>query len=48
MLNDIIIDGKHNQKVNEKLKNVYFQDNDLQNKIYLKNIMNDIIAVYFG
>ena len=48
ILSDIMIDGKYNQKVNERLNNIYFRDNDLQNKIYLKNIMNDAIAAYSG
>ena len=48
ILSDIIIDGKYNQKVNERLNNIYLRDNDLQNKIYFKNMMNDAIAAYAG
>ena len=48
MLNDIKIDGKYNQKVNKRLNNIYLRDNDLQNKIYFKNIMNDVIEAYAG
>ncbi len=48
ILSDIMIDGKYNQKVNERLNNIYFRDNDLQNKIYFKNMMNDAIAAYAG
>jgi alpha-amylase/alpha-mannosidase (GH57 family) len=43
-----MIDGKYNHKVNERLNNIYFRDNDLQNKIYFKNMMNDAIAAYAG
>ena len=48
MLKDIMIDGKYNKKVNEKLKSIYFRDSDLQNKIYIKNVMNDVIEAYAG
>ena len=48
MLSDIMIDGKYNQKVNKRLNNIYLRDNDLQNKIYFKNMINDIIEAYFG
>ena len=48
MINEIMIDGKYNKKVNKKLNNIYFRENDLQNKIYLKNIMNDLIQAYVG
>ncbi len=48
MLKDIMIDGKYNQKINERLNNIYLRDNDLQNKIYLKNMMNDVIEAYAG
>ena len=33
IINDIIIDGKYNQKVNTKLNNIYFRGSDMQNKI---------------
>jgi len=48
MLNDIMIDGKYNQKVNKRLNNIYLRDNVLQNKIYFKNIINDVIEAYAG
>ena len=48
ILNDIIIDGKYNQKVNEKLINIYFHDSALKNKIYLKNMTNDLLKAYAG
>ena len=48
ILDDIIIDGKYNQKVNESLKTIYFRDSNMQNKIYLKNMMNDLLKAYAG
>ena len=48
ILTDITIDGKYNKEVNERLNNIYLRDNDLQNKIYFKNIMNDAIEAYAG
>ena len=48
LLKDIMIDGKYNKKVNEKLNNIYLRDYDLQNKIYFKNLMNSSIKAYVG
>ena len=48
LLKDIMIDGKYNKKVNEKLNNIYLRDYDLQNKIYFKNLINSSIKAYFG
>ena len=48
ILNDIIIDGKYNQKVNEKLNNIYFRGSDMQNKIFFKNMTNDLLKSYSG
>ena len=48
ILNDIIIDGKYNQKVNEKLNNIYFRGSDMQNKIFIKNMTNDLLKAYAG
>ena len=48
ILQDIMIDGKFNKKVNERLNNIYLRDYDLQNKIYFKNLMNDAIKAYAG
>ena len=48
ILNDVIIDGKYNQKVNEKLDDIYFRGSDLQNKIYFKNMTNDLLKAYAG
>ena len=48
MISDIMINGKYNQKVNKRLNNIYLRDNDIQNKIFFKNMFNDIIESYFG
>ncbi len=48
ILNDIIIDGQYNQKVNEKLNNIYFRGSDMQNKIYFKNMTNSLLKAYAG
>ena len=48
ILNDIMIDGKYNQKVNSRLNNIYFRGSSMQNKIFLKNMINDILKSYFG
>jgi len=48
ILNDIMIDGKYNQKVNKKLDNIYLRNTDMQNKILFKNITNDLFKAYAG
>ena len=48
MLNDIMIDGKYDQKVNKKLKNIYFRGSDMQNKIFFKNMTNNLLKAYAG
>ncbi|MDC3187990.1 hypothetical protein OA994_03050, partial [Candidatus Pelagibacter sp.] len=48
ILNDIIVDGKYNQKVNEKINNIYIRGSDIQNKILFKNMTNDLLKAYAG
>jgi len=48
MISDLAIDGKYNQKVNNKLKNIYFRDTDMQNRILFKNLINDLLEAYAG
>ena len=43
-----MIDGKYNQKVNEKLNNIYFRGSDMQNKILFKNMTNELFRAYAG
>ncbi len=47
-LNDIKIDNKINQNVNKILNNVILKKDDLQNKIYFKNLLNEAIKSYAG
>ena len=47
-LSDIRIDGKYDQNVNSIMSDVVLKDNKLQNKIYLRNLLNDAIKSYSG
>ena len=47
-LKDIKIDNKIDQNLNEILNNIVLNKNDLQNKIYLKNLLNAAIKSYAG
>ena len=47
-LSDIKIDGDFNNKVNDILSTLNLSDSKLQNKIYLKNLLNDAIRAYAG
>ena len=47
-LKDIKIDNKINKNVNKILNNVILNNDDLQNKIYFKNLLNEAIKSYAG
>ena len=47
-LSNIRIDDKMSDKVNEIMSNITLKDTNLQNKIYLKKILNDAIKSYVG
>jgi len=47
-LKDIKIDNKINQDINKILSNVILKKDDLQNKIYFKNLLNKAIKSYAG
>ena len=47
-LKDIKIDNKINQNINKILSNIILKKNDLQNKIYFKNLLNKAIKIYAG
>ena len=47
-LTDIRIDNQYNQDVNKILRDIVLKDNNLQNKIYLKNLLNKAIKSYSG
>ena len=47
-LKDIKIDNKINQNVNKILNNIIIRKDNLQNKIYFKNLLNNAIKSYAG
>ena len=47
-LKDIKIDNKINQNINKILSNIILKKDDLQNKIYFKNLLNEAIKSYAG
>ena len=47
-LKDIKIDDKINPNINKILNNVFLKKDDLQNKIYFKNLLNEAIKSYAG
>tara|TARA_B100001057_G_scaffold79852_1_gene75000 strand:- start:498 stop:2003 length:1506 start_codon:yes stop_codon:yes gene_type:complete len=47
-ITDMKIDNQHNQKVGEILNKLVSQENILQNRIYLKNLINRAIKAYAG
>ena len=47
-LKDIKIDNKINQNINKILSNIIIKKDDLQNKIYFKNLLNKAIKSYAG
>ena len=47
-LKDIVIDNKISQKVNKTLNNIIIKKDNIQNKIYFKNLLNEAIKNYAG
>ena len=47
-LKDFKIDNKINQNASKILNNIILKKDDLQNRIYLKNLFNDAIKAYAG
>ncbi len=47
-LNDIKIDNIYNKKINELMSSIFFKDNNLQNKIYIKKLINEALKSYDG
>jgi len=47
-LKDIVVDNKINQKVNKILNNIVIKKDNIQNKIYFKNLLNEAIKIYAG
>ncbi|MDC0352954.1 hypothetical protein OAM84_00875, partial [Candidatus Pelagibacter sp.] len=47
-LNNILIDNKNNKDINKILESLILKKNKLQNRVYLKNILNRAIKFYAG
>ena len=47
-INDIKVDGIADENLLKNLNKIYLKENSLQNKIYLKNFLNDVIKNYAG
>ena len=47
-LSNILINNKNNQEVNKTLKSLVFKKNKLQNRLYLKSILNRALKFYPG
>ena len=47
-VSDIRIDNQYNDNVNKILNNISIKNDDLQNKIYFKNLLNKAIKSYSG
>ena len=47
-LKDVKIDNKINQNVNKILNNIVIKKDKIQNKIYFKNLLNEVIKNYVG
>ena len=47
-INDFRIDGISNQKVTEVLRNITIKSDNLKNKIYFKNLLNEALKNYVG
>ena len=47
-VNNIKVDGKTLEKSNYTFEDILLKENNLQNKIYLKNLFNEVIKNYAG
>ena len=47
-INNIKVDNKTNEDLNNNLDNIYLKDDNIQNKIYFKNLLNEAIKNYVG
>ena len=47
-ITNIRVDGKSVEKSKYKFEDIYLKENNLQNKIYFKNLLNEAIKNYFG
>ena len=47
-ISDVRVDGKFNQNLNKIISNINLKGDNLQNKIYLKKLINNAIKNYSG
>ena len=47
-LKNINIDKIYNENINKIVNKIFLKDNNLHNKIYLKNLLNEAIKSYAG
>jgi hypothetical protein len=47
-INDIKVDGILNENLSKNLNQILLKENNLQNKIYFKKLINDVIRSYVG
>ena len=47
-INNIKIDGITDENLLKNLDEINFKENSLQNKVYLKRFLNDVIKSYAG
>jgi hypothetical protein len=47
-INDIRIDGVADKSLHENLNAINLKENSLQNKIYLKKFLNNVVKSYAG
>ena len=45
-LRDIRLDEKYNQNINKVINSIILKDNKVQNKILLKNLLNEALKYY--
>ena len=48
ILSDIKIDDKYNKDLNKSIGKIILKENNMHNKIYLKNFLNKAIKSYSG
>ena len=47
-INDIKVDGQLNENLSKNFNQILLKENNLQNKIYFKKLINDAIKSYVG
>jgi len=47
-ISNVKVDDVYDENLNNYLNKIYLKDNNLQNKIYFKNLLNGAIKSYAG